>query len=183
MAKFNKIQVWLLEKNLQKRMAGLERNKKFHNLKTATSFAVVFDASSEKNYNRVGSFIRHLQSKNKQVKGIGFIDYKTMPHYVLQTLSYDFILKKDLNFFLRPGNKFINDFLSTEYDVLVDFNLEENPVLRYLTALSKAQFKMGIYDERNKDIFDFMIQGIDNHNTAQYAKEVLNFLESLDAGN
>jgi len=179
-AQFGKIKQWLLQRDLYKKLSRLQRNKEFFNLKKSKTFGVVFDASTEASYNRVSSFVRHIQSHNKIVKAIGFVDAKEVPHYIMQTISYDYVTRKDLDFALRPRTKFINDFFKQEFDVLVDFNLDNNPVLFYCSALSRAKFKIGMYNPDNENVFDFLIQGIDEKSMARYAKEVLNFLETLE---
>jgi len=57
--------------------------------------------------------------------------------------------------------------------------MDNNPVLRYISGLSMAKFKIGLLDKSNEEIFDFMLQGIDKGNMAGYAKEVLHYLEIL----
>ena len=179
MAKFNSIQTYFLKRDFEKKHGRLMRNRKFFNPATAKTFGVVFDASQESDYNRVSSFVRHLQANNKKVKAMGYISYKDLPHYVMQTISYDFIMKKDLNPILKPNNIHALDFIKSEFDILVDFNMDNNPVLRYISGLSMAKFKIGLLDKSNEEIFDFMLQGIDKGNMAGYAKEVLHYLEIL----
>ncbi len=179
MANTNGIQTYFLRRDFKKKFGKRLRNRKFFNLDSAKTFGVVFDASSEANYNRVSSFVRYLQSHKKKVKAIGYISHKELPHYVMQDISYDFILHKNLNAFLKPTSIHAQDFINMEFDVLVDFNLYDNPVLRYVSGLSMAKFKIGFFNEANEEIFDFMLQGIEKDNMAEYVKEVLHYLEIL----
>ena len=179
MAKFNSIKTYLLKRDFQKKFAKLSRDKQFFNLASAKSIGVVFDASTEASYNRISSFVRHLQSQHKAVKAIGYISHSVLPHYIMPTISFDFLLHKELNIILKPSNVHAADFIKKDFDILVDFNMNNNPVLRYITGLSMAKFKIGMYNKANEDIFDFMFQGIENENMAGYAKEVLHYLEIL----
>jgi hypothetical protein len=172
---------WLLKREIRKGVADMQRNRSFHNLESARTFGVVFDASKEADYNRVSGFVRHIQSHHKQVKALGLIQAKEKPHFILERIAFDFITLKDLSFNLRPKNAFVKDFLEEEYDVLVDFNIKKHPVLIYLTALSHANFKIGLYDEEMKDYLDFMIQTDTKLEIAGLAKETLHFLETLHA--
>lgn len=173
------IKAYFLNREIRKKYSKIERNRKFFNLETARTFGILFDASTEANYNRVSSFVRHLQSHNKTVKAIGFVNYKELPHYIMQRISFDFITPKDLSFSLKPNNPFVKDFILAEFDILIDFNIARNPVLGYLLALSNAKFKIGKYDDQYADYLDFMIQGIQSDDIALYSREVLHYLEEL----
>ncbi|OIP00420.1 MAG: hypothetical protein AUJ98_07695 [Bacteroidetes bacterium CG2_30_33_31] len=164
-------------------MSVVQRDRQFFNLETANTFGIIFDASDEANYNRVSSFVRHIQSKNKIVKAIGFINYKLYPHYIMQKITFDYITLKDINQLMKPVSRHSLEFIQQDFDILIDFNLLRNPILRYISGLSLAKFKIGRFDERDKEIFDFMIQGIEDQNTAVFAKEVLHYLEVLQPKN
>jgi len=84
---------------------------------------------------------------------------------------------------MKPINRHSLEFIQQDFDILIDFNLLRNPILRYISGLSLAKFKIGRFDERDKEIFDFMIQGIEDQNTAVFAKEVLHYLEVLQPKN
>ena len=183
MTKFNSIQTFFLKRDYKKRLGKQLRHKQFYNLSTAKSFGIIFDASKESNYIRVSSFVRHLQAQNKAVKAIGYVSYKELPHYIMPAISYDFILRKELNIILKPTSVHVSDFIKKEVDVLVDFNMENNPILHYVSGLSMAKFKIGLFNEMNKEVFDFMLQGIEKDNMAGYAKEVLHYLEILQPNN
>lgn len=173
------LKTWLLFREIRKKSKEITRERQFHNLESAQSFAVVFDATHEREYQRVSSFIRHLQNHKKTVKAIGLIQAKEKPHFIMERLSYDFITKKDLAFDMRPKNNFVRDFIREDYDVLIDFNLKLHPVLTYLTALSVAKFKIGLWSEEMKDFLDFMITNVSHDDMAAYAKELIYFLETL----
>lgn len=169
----------LLKRDFQKAFSALHREMKFQNFETAHNFGLVFDATDEADYHRVESFARHLQTKDKKVKAIGFVGYKETPHYIMPKLSYDYVTLKDLGFSYNIKNPLVREFMDFEFDILIDFNLKRNPILRYISGLSKAKFKIGRYHEEDKEIFDFMLQDISAEHLAQYAKEVFYYLELL----
>lgn len=179
LSNYSKIRTYFLNREIANKHSKVERNRKFFNLETAQSIGIVFDASSENSYNRVSGFVRHLQTFHKTIKAIGYVNYKDLPHYVMQRITYDFITTKDLSFNLKPNNAFVKDFINQEFDLLIDFNIDKNPTLIYITALSKAKFKIGAYDELMSEYLDFMIQGVGHDQLALLAKEVLHYLEEL----
>lgn len=159
----------------------LKREVKIFNLEQAKSIGVVYNASSENDFNRAASLIRHLQSQRKMVKSIGIAPFKLMPHYLPTKLSYDYITSNELNWYGKPMGKFIDDFVDYKFDVLIDLNLSGNDSLRYITTLSKAKFKIGLYNEEHKDIYDFMLEGIEPGKVSLFIKELLHYLELFNS--
>ncbi len=179
MAGFSSLKGFLLNKELTKKLARLERQRAFYNLESAKTIGVVFDASTENDYNKVASFVRHIQTFQKTVKALGYVKYKDLPHFIHQRVTYDFILSKDLAFNGRPQNAFVKDFLKTEFDLLIDFNLDLLPPLKYITALSIAKCKVGLMSNEMKTHYDLMIQGVEPSDLSRFIKEVLSLLEDL----
>ena len=169
----------LFERRLKTELKHFHRNNQFYNLQTAKSIAVLFDASEEADYKRVAGFVRHLQSLEIQVYGIGYLKHKLVPHYCQQTLSYDFYTISQQNFFHVPNAPFVADFLPKEYHMLIDLNLNDIPSMKYLAAASRAQFKIGLRSEEYEQIYDFMLQGMDKDNLSGILKELLRYLETL----
>jgi hypothetical protein len=177
----NNIKSYFLKREIANKHSKIVRRRRFFNLNTAKSFGVLFDASDEAVYNKVSGFVRYLQSLNKNVKAIGIVEYKELPHYIMQKISFDYITSKDLTFSLKPNNVFVKDFLTSEFDILIDFNLNHNPVLVYILALSNARFKIGAYDEDLTEYYDFMLQGITEGDIAAFSKQLLFYLEELES--
>ncbi|MBN2746431.1 MAG: hypothetical protein JXR34_06870 [Bacteroidales bacterium] len=169
----------LLNKELSKKVVRMERQRAFFNLESAKSIGVVFDATNESDYNKVASFVRHIQTFHKTVKVIGYVNYKDLPHFIHQRLAYDFVLSKDLAFNGRPQNTFAKDFIKTEFDLLIDFNLSLISPLKYITALSMAKCKVGLMSDEMKTYYDLMIQGVESNDLPRFIKEVLSLLEDL----
>ena len=73
----------------------------------------------------------------------------------------------------------MNEFVKTEYDLLLNLAPEQNLALYYLTALSRAHFKIGRAAE-GLNFFDLTIQ-IDNDKDALYlAGQQIHYLEQLN---
>ena len=158
-------------------MRNNKRNVQIFNLEQAKSIGVVYDASTENDYNRAASLIRHLQSQGKMVKSIGLSPFKVLPHYLPVKLAFNYISLKDINWYKKPENQFIDEFIAYEFDVLIDLNLQADDSLLYVVKLSKAKFKIGLYNEAQKDVYDFMLEGIEPGKVSLFIKELLHYLE------
>ena len=172
-----KFRLFFLNRAIKKEMRKLKRNVQIFNLSQAKSIGVVYNASTENNYSRAAGLIRHLQAQDKFVKSIGLSPFKVKPAYLPAKLSYDFISLDEMNWFKKPAGKFVDDFINYEFDVLIDLNLSGDDTLRYVTSLSKAKFRIGLYNEEHKDIYDFMLEGIEPGKVSLYIKELLHYLE------
>ncbi|REG99695.1 DUF6913 domain-containing protein [Flavobacterium aquicola] len=60
-----------------------------------------------------------------------------------EVFSYSVFSLKDLNLKCEFTQKEINDFISDEFDLLINYYAEEKPFLMLLTHNSKAKFKAG----------------------------------------
>lgn len=172
-----KIRLFFLKKAIKKEVGKLKRNVQIFNLDEAKSFGVVYDASTENDFGRAASLIRHLQAQGKYVKSMGMAPYKVKPHYLPIKLSYHYITLSELNWYRKPHGKFVDEFVNYEFDVLIDLNLKGDESLRYISSLSKAKFKIGLFTEDYKDTYDFMLQGIEPDKVSLFIKEVLHYLE------
>lgn len=72
-----------------------------------------------------------------------------------------------------PGSFVVKNFIDEEFDLLIDLNIHDHFSLKYISALSKAAFKVGKYNENDIEIFDMMIDA-DNTKTVKY------FLRQID---
>ena len=66
-------------------------------------------------------------------------------------------LSKDLNWFYKPQNYIIDNFVKRDYDILINLCDSSCIPIKYLVAKSIARFKIGMYEE-NFDIYDLMIE-------------------------
>jgi hypothetical protein len=72
-------------------------------------------------------------------------------------MDYKFFCYKDLNWYFKPNEDSVKDFVNKEFDILIDLNLEENLSVRFVIAESVALFKTGRYSEIEPNYYDLMI--------------------------
>jgi len=172
-----KVKLFFLNRAIRKALRLRNRKVQIFNLDQAKSIGVVYDASTENDYSRAAGLIRHLNAQGKTVKSIGLVKHKERPHYLPTKLSYDFITLKEINWYGKPNGQFVNDFIDYPFDILINLDLPLNDSLRYVIHLSNAKFKIGLYNEDYKDIYDFMLEGIEPNKVSLFIKELLHYLE------
>ena len=82
-----RVKDYFLQKAKNKEIQKLDRKVEIMNFEKANTIAVMYDASDENDHNKVSLFVRHLQSMGKNVKDLGYINYKKITHYCNAKLS------------------------------------------------------------------------------------------------
>lgn len=151
----------------------LKRNRMLFNLQDAKSIGIIFDASNKEDFELVKKYVNYLKEMRKKVKVIGFFSSKEVPALTYSKLEYDFFTSKQTNWYGKPSDVFIDNFIEEENDILIDLNIHEKFPLKYIAAICKAKFKVGKTIDDTHNIYDLMIQ-IDQPNSLKY------FLRQVD---
>lgn len=169
------IQQFLWRRVLDKRLSGRLRTRASGSLNTARDVFVLYDASEEYQNKQAEDFFRRLKTLDVKVKSLGYAKYKIVPHYCIPQLTKQFICKKDLNLFGIPSQTFLEDFLDEEFDLLISLDMEQDRVLQYLAAMSKAKFKVGFNHPDNLLYFDFLV-GAKPGDMTDYIDQLIHYL-------
>lgn len=175
MSLFKNIKLSLANRSLKQEILSSGRTRipnkfSFDKVKTV---GILFDATNVEDYDIVKRYVVYLREHLKKVKVIGFFSTKEIPALTYSKLEYDFFSVKELNWLGKPSSVIIQNFIDEEYDLLIDLNIHDHFPLKYISALSKAAFKVGKYDENDTEIYDMMIDA-DNTKTVKY------FLRQID---
>ena len=142
----------------------------FSEIKTV---GILFDAANPEDFELIKRYVLYLREHRKRVKALGYFNTKQIPPMAYSKLEYDFFSTKELNWFGKPSSVVIQNFIDEDYDLLIDLNINDQFPLKYISALSKANFKVGKYNENEMEIYDMMIDS-DNTKTLKY------FLRQVD---
>jgi hypothetical protein len=78
-----------------------------------------------------------------------------------------------------PKKGFAEDFLNTEFDLLLNIALEQNLLLDYLTALSRARFKVG-WSPNEHNFYDLNINIKGKHDALYLASQQIFYIRQLN---
>ena len=134
-----------------------QRVKSVCNIDEAKSIGILYDATSEENINKIKPFVSYFFELRKDVKALGYVNDKKLSYCHTPKLQYDFFYQKDLNWFYKPQNYIIDNFVKRDYAILINLCDSSCIPIKYLVAKSIARFKIGMYEE-NFDIYDLMIE-------------------------
>ena len=73
------------------------RKREVHNLHTAHSIGILYDATKREDMLKVSEFVNALFKTKKDVKSLGFVNLKELTHHHMPMLQFDFFFLKDLN--------------------------------------------------------------------------------------
>lgn len=161
---------------LRSEAAGISRKRTVSNLETAKSVALLFDAENPENYELVKKYIKYLREGKKRVHAIGFFNTKHLPQTEYAKLDYDFFSRKELNWWGKPTVRFIDNFVNEEFDILINFSLDDSFPLKYIAALSKAKMKIGKHDEGEEQLYDIFIQQPEGKSFKFFMRQIDHYL-------
>ena len=173
------IRTSFLKRKIKKFNSKYERKVKLKEFKDVKTVGVIFNASDEQKCKRATHLIGHFQGLQKKVSAVGLINTKEDPHYIENTLSYNYIRSSDINWYNYPKSVFIDDFIKTRFDLLIDLNFEKIPSLRYIAETSLANCKIGLNQNGDDLIYDFMLEGIPPNEMNMFLKQILYYLELI----
>ena len=66
------------------------RQREVHNLQSAQSIGILYDATKQEDMMQVSEFVNVLFKTKKDVKALGFVNLKELTHHHMPMLQFDF---------------------------------------------------------------------------------------------
>lgn len=153
------------------------------NIHDCRSVGIVYFIDKEESHRKVKNFVDKLRKEVgvRDVMALGYVPDKEIPSYLMTKLNFDQICRKDLNWMLRPSGQTVVNFVTEEYDVLIDLTIEDHLPIQHLVADSKAKFKVGRFGRTNSRLFDMMIDMAGVQSLSQYIQQVDHYLNMINA--
>jgi hypothetical protein len=174
---FDKIKAWFFYRFLSMNIDDAKRTKKIFNLKTATTFGVLYNLDNPASSKSVDSFVKELRTKGKKVTVLGYTNDKKAESNDLMTIFN----KASLNWYKIPRHKEVDAFIAQPFDVLIAIHTNESLPLQYIAAHSKAKFRMGPHIDQAKNSYDWMIYSEQDLSIEDYLKQVTFYLHNINS--
>ena len=139
----------------------------------AKKIGILYDATTKSNYELVKEYLRKIRNQQKEVKALGFIDSKKFPPDQFVKLGMDFFTREHLNWYLTPDSRVTDNFVNENFDILISLNIEKCFPLQYISAFSKAKYRVGNYGNGSEVFYDLMIN-------LKPEDDLKNFIEQVD---
>ena len=167
----NKIKDFWVKKNVKKSLSNLKHAASTNSIKTV---GIIIDESS---FNKKEELIQGLVENSilqQEIKILVFRDLiKNKETFNYSTFSY-----KNLNWNATFDKNEVNDFVNSDFDLLISYyDVEKAPLLQ-VTHLSKAKFKIG-FESVDKKLNQFMIATkVENYKV--FIEELFKYLKILN---
>jgi hypothetical protein len=169
----NQLSNYIGKSVLKRRSKKVDRDKSVQNFETAHQAVILFDTSLPNCFPPIKEFTKFLKKQGIKTSVFGYVGEKETPQEMLLWADFEFITRKDINWYGGPKGEKAELYFSKKTDMLFVISFEKNLTIEYLSQLSTAKFKIGCYAEEDLCDLDLMI------NPANKACEVGYFIEQV----
>jgi hypothetical protein len=167
---------------LNKRVARSSRIMVYRSFREVKSIGVVWNASKHEDFQSLAKFHQRMQERNIDVKIFGYYNGKNLPDQFTAIRYLTCIRNAETNLFYIPESREAQSFISNKFDILIDINFDKVFSLIYVTMLSGAAFKVGLFEsEESNSPFDLMMNIKKPVNIEDYLKQVVQYLEMINS--
>ena len=158
-------------RRLQKEAAAVKRRVVLPHPESIRKVCVLWQPSQERAFKFLHDYFQHSQ--------VIFRNLCIQPQEAVVDAAANVLTPKDLNWIGFPKKGPVDELIKTEYDLLLNVALEQSLILHYITALSRAHFKIG-WSASGPNFFDLNIQIDDSKDALYLAKQQIYYLEQLN---
>ena len=164
------IEKYARRKLLQK-TALVKRHVMLPNPDSVRKVGVLWEPSERQAFQFLHDHFSHAQ--------VIFRNLCVYPKNAVADTGTNILTPKDLNWYGLPKPGPVDDFINTEFDLLLNIALNQSLQLDYVTALSKARFKIG-WSPDEKNFFDLNINIKGKNDALFLARQQIFYLGQLN---
>jgi len=112
----------------------------------AQNIGIIFNSVDNNDIETILNFF-----KNKNVFILGFCKDKKL------FKKNNYFSRKDFSWDCKLKTENLKNFVEQNFDILLNLDLQNNILLQYLSLISQAKFKIGVYNNLNCKILDLML--------------------------
>lgn len=155
------------------------REKQMSSMNAARSVGVVCLVDKEANWNEVKKVIKEFQDRGAKVEVMGVFYGNVKPLWYIETLNVTLCTDRELGLLQIPTGMHLKEFISKEFDVLINFSITDHFAPFYIAALSKAKFKIAIDSDKHRNHFDMLLK-LEDVNMEEYQKQLIHYLSKIN---
>jgi hypothetical protein len=167
---------------LSKKRERVKRKCSYTNISQIKNIGIVWDASKTSDFSCLSRFYQKMHERNIDVRILGYFPGKDLPDQYTALRYFTCIRKNEINLFYVPTSTEARVFINTSFDILIDLNFDRIFTLSYISTLSSAKFKVGLFDsESSSSIFDLMMEIKRPVQIENYLTQVIHYLEMINS--
>lgn len=147
------IRLWLHRWRLKKRLAEHEVDHESVSLEKAQHIGILFNATDPARNVAIQHFASKYKQIDKRVEVLGFIDGS----HPEEALPFPHFSRKGISWLYIPKDPAVEHFMNQRFDILLNAYTDDFPVFDYITILSKAKMRMGLYNPDKTECYDVMV--------------------------
>jgi hypothetical protein len=180
---FEQIRLKIGDFILRNKMAGTKRKAHYSNINQVKNIGIVWDASKIDDFACLSRFYQKMHENKTDVKILGYFAGNNLPNQFTAVRYLSIVKKEELNLFYHPVSVDTHSFVTNRFDVLIDINFKKLLPLLYISSLSNAGFKVGLFDSETRDTpFDLMMDLKSPVSVEDYLNQVVYYLEMINSG-
>jgi hypothetical protein len=177
---FRNIRLKIGKAVLAKKISRTKRKVYYSNIGLVKRIGIVWDASKPDEFPGLSRFHQKMHERNIEVNILGYFPGKNLPDQYTAIRYLTCIRKKEMNFFYHPVTYETNNFISNRFEILIDINFKKLFPLQYISSLSNAGFKVGLFESETMDTpFDLMMEIKNPVDVENYLNQVIHYLEMI----
>lgn len=146
------------------------------NLNDAKTIGILYNSTNPDNDIIITRFAEQLKRDGKTVEIMGFVNDKKVDHkadiLVMNT--------KHISWYLKPIDEKPLAFAAKNFDLLLCCFTEEVLPLEYIATISKARWRVGVYDEKKTNLYDMMVNLNGKTDLNYLLQQMTNFLNKIN---
>jgi hypothetical protein len=146
------------------------------NYHQVNQIGILFHVDSETDPEPLARFIKKLEQDHKKLKILTYFEYVHSHPY---NFYIDYFLKSDISWQGEINSPKMNQFLDTQFDFLFCIESETQPVFDIILSQTKANCRVGLYDEKRTNLFELMVQNPDKKDIEYTLKQMLKYTKLL----
>jgi len=170
-----KIGSFVLERELKSR----KRPVVYNNFNSASTIGFVFDAENKKYYVAAKEFMDYVEGQGIKVNGLAFVSKSDKIGYLPYRKGVDYFGLDKQNWYGRPVDEGIAEFIERPFNILIDISLSEIYPIEYIFALSRAGFKICNNSTKAK-YADFVLELDRKDDLELFIEQIKHYLETIE---
>lgn len=179
MALIYNIKKYYANRQIKSEAKNVSRQKIVSNIDDSKTIGIVFPYTTREDFELLKKYVLYLRELKKKVKAIGYYKTKEEPEIQYSKVDYDFFSKKSHNWYGKPTDHLVTNFIEEEFDIMIDVNPDHDAVITYTAAMSKAKFKVGRFEE-NDFIHDLMFESPNEKGLKYFLRQVDTYLAMIN---
>lgn len=163
---------------LERKLRNQDRKPEFYNFDTAKSAGIIFNAMHQQSYITSKGFITSLRKRGMRVRGLGYVANQEAIEYFPMHDGIRFFSIRNNNWFLMPQNPDVQEFIDSNFDLLIDLTLKDLLPIKHIISVTNAKLKLG-NNMDCLDLYDFLIDVKENDSLDFFLEQIKHYMDVI----